>query len=62
MVKYAYDAWGVCYTIVLDDNATDIMAFIIAPLFGIEMEGIEMSEGGDSSSPPPLQEYKHPAS
>ena len=24
MVKYVYDAWGVCDTIVLDDNATDI--------------------------------------
>ena len=24
VVKYVYDAWGVCYTIVLDDNATDI--------------------------------------
>ena len=24
MVKYVYDAWGVCDTIVLDENATDI--------------------------------------
>ena len=42
--------------------AINSVAFIIAPLFGVEMDGVEMPESGASGSQPPLQEDNHPAS